>query len=164
MPTPISTEDATDSDTVSCANSADAAETADYAVGMKRVLLAFLLAAGCSTTPIAPVFEFSRIDMPRDVFERAADVWHAVGVDIHAAGDNAPLVAVITFPGQHPDYGPVPGVGIPGDRDETTDLAHAFGHMLGLGHAPDGCTMAATPCWSGTLTDSERAELAALGY
>jgi hypothetical protein len=76
MPTPISTEDATDSDTVSCANSADAAETADYAVGMKRVLLAFLLAAGCSTTPIAPVFEFSRIDMPRDVFGRNVLIRH----------------------------------------------------------------------------------------
>lgn len=163
MPTPISTEDATDSDTVSCANYADAAEDADYASGMKGIWFALLI-TGCSTTPIAPAFEFSRIDVSRDVFERAADVWRAVGVDIHAAGDNAPLVAVVTSPGQHPDYGPVPGVGIPGDRDETTDLAHAFGHMIGLGHYPDGCTMAATPCWSGTLTDSERADVAALGY
>ncbi len=36
MPRPISTEDATDSDTVSCANSADAAEDADYAARMRR--------------------------------------------------------------------------------------------------------------------------------
>lgn len=126
-------------------------------MGMRMLLLAVVL-TGCGTAVERPEFLFSRVEVDADAFEQAADVWRKAGVSIRVDADG-PLIAARTFPGQHPDYGPVPGVGIPGDRDEATDLAHAFGHMVGLGHFTDGCTMAATPCWSETLSASELAAL-----